>query len=202
MGDRIVMLAAAAALALALATCGASPMDAVLAAERLAPQDVTNPDAEAVAEFMDRVTAYVAIHQKFEREAPTPDDATPQQIDRTQRALAAKIQADRVGARRGDIFTPEMTAFVKRLLTRVFAAPDGRRLRSSIMDENVKFIALKVNQRYPDAIPLTSMPPKVLEALPELPEEMEYRFVGDQLILLDPHAHLIPDFIPAALPGK
>lgn len=203
MDSRVVMRAVAAALALTLATCGVSPSASVFAAERLSGQDATNPDAAAVAQFMDRVNAYVAVHQKFEREAPTlPDEATPQQIDQTQRALAAKIQSARAGARRGDIFTPEMTGVVKRLLTRVLAGPEGRRVRSSIMDENVKFIALKVNQRYPDAIPLTSMPPKVLEALPELPEEMEFRFVGDHLILLDPHAYVIADFIPGALPGK
>ena len=88
------------------------------------------------------------------------------------------------------------------LFRSIFAGSKGWQLRSSIMDENVKFIPLKVNQRYPDAIPLTSMPPDVLKALPGLPEEMEYRFVGDQLVLLDPHAHLIADFIPDALPAK
>jgi hypothetical protein len=160
-------------------------------------------DAKTIEEFMDRVNAYVAVHQKLERALPKlPDDATPQQIDRAQRTLAAQIQSARAGAKRGDLFTPEMTAIVKRLLNQVFAGTDGWQLRSSIMDENVKFIALKVNQRYPDGIPLTSMPPKLLKALPDLPEEMEYRFVGDQLIVLDSHAHIIGDFIPDALPGK
>jgi hypothetical protein len=198
-----MMFAAAAALALTLATRGVSPMDAVIAAERLARQTQTNPDAQAISEFLRRVNEYVAVHQKFEREAPKlPEDATPQQIHQTQIALAASIQSARVGAKRGDIFTPEMTAFIKGLLNRVIAGPKGQQFRSSIMDENVEFIALKVNQLYPDAIPLTSMPPDVLKALPELPEEMEYRFVGDKLILLDPHAHIIPDFIPDALPRK
>ena len=44
------------------------------------------------------------------------------------------------------------------------------------------------------------MPPDVLKALPPLPESLEYRFVGDSLILLDPHAHIIVDFLPNALP--
>ena len=33
------------------------------------------------------------------------------------------------------------------------------------------------------------MPPQVLAALPKLPEDIEYRFIGDRLILLDVHAH-------------
>lgn len=163
----------------------------------------TNAETATIAEFMKRVNAYVAIHQEAEKAAPKlPQEATPQQIDQTQRGLATRIQAARAGTKRGEIFTPEMTAFIKRVLNRVFSGPDGTQLRSSIMDENVQYLALKANQRYPDSIPRTTMPPDILKALPELPEEMEYRFVGNQMILLDQHAHLIPDFIPDALPGR
>lgn len=162
---------------------------------------LSSSDAAAVAEFMKRVNDYVAIHLTAEKASPKlPQEATPLQIDQTQRALAARIQMARKGAKRGDIFTPEMTIFIKGVLNRVFSGRDGTQLRSSIMDENVEYLALKTNQRYPDAYPRTTMPPDVLKALPQLPEEMEYRFVGSQLILLDQHAHLIPDFIPDALP--
>jgi hypothetical protein len=159
--------------------------------------------AKVLADFMERVKAYVAIHQKAEASLPRlPQEATPKQIDEKQRGLAVLIQKARSGAQRGDIFTPEMSAFVKRLLARVFAGADGKQLRASIMDENVKPVALKVNQRYPDEFPLTTMPPEVLQTLPTLPEELEYRFLGEQLILLDPHAHIIADFVIDALPGK
>ncbi|HYN06025.1 MAG TPA: hypothetical protein VES67_01420 [Vicinamibacterales bacterium] len=159
--------------------------------------------AKVFADFMERVKAYVAVHQKAEATLPPlPKEATPKQIDQSQRALGTLIQSARAGAQRGDIFTPEMTALVKRLLARVFAGSDGKQLRASIMDENVKPIAIKVNQRYPDEFPLTTMPPEVLQTLPKLPEGLEYRFVSEQLILLDPHAHIIADFIIDALPGK
>jgi hypothetical protein len=71
------------------------------------------------------------------------------------------------------------------------------------MDENpVNPVALKltVNGRYPDTVPLTSIPPQVLQTLPKLSEDLEYRFIGDWLILLDVHAHLIADYIDDALP--
>ena len=38
---------------------------------------------------------------------------------------------------------------------------------------------VRINGPYPDAIPLSTMPPQMLSALPKLPEELEYRFVGD-----------------------
>jgi hypothetical protein len=68
------------------------------------------------------------------------------------------------------------------------------------MDENPGPIRLRVNGRYPDTVPLTTMPPKVLAALPKLPSSLEYRFIGERLILLDVPAHLVVDFIEDALP--
>jgi hypothetical protein len=43
------------------------------------------------------------------------------------------------------------------------------------------------------------MPPQVLAALPKLPQELEYRFVGARLILLDTHADIILDFVEGVL---
>ncbi len=68
------------------------------------------------------------------------------------------------------------------------------------MDENPVGLTLAVNGRYPDTVPLSSVPPQVLQTLPKLSEDLEYRFVGDRLILLDTHAHVIADFIDDALP--
>jgi hypothetical protein len=166
------------------------------------PSPATN-DAPVITDFLARVNTYVAVHVVAERAAPKlPQEATPLQIDQTQRAMAESILAARAGAKRGDIFTPDMTTLVKRVLSDVMSGPDGARRRASIMDVNVKFLELTANQRYPDDVQLTTMPPGLLRALPELPEEMEYRFIGPHLILFDQHAHIIPDFIPNALPEK
>ena len=61
-------------------------------------------------------------------------------------------------------------------------------------------IRLRVNGRYPDTVPLSTMPPSVLEQLPPLPAPLQYRFIGKRLILLDVDAHIIVDFIENALP--
>lgn len=44
------------------------------------------------------------------------------------------------------------------------------------------------------------MPPKLLLALPLLPEELEYLFVNRDLVLWDWHADLIIDVLPNAIP--
>jgi len=167
-----------------------------------APADQpVNPDAKALEGFLQRVNEYVALHQKLEGTLPKlSKEATPVDIDRHQRGLGRLIQDARRGAKPGDIFTAESQAVIKRLLTRVFGGADGAALKASIMDENPGIPKINVNDRYPDTVPVSTIPPQVLQGLPRLPEEMEFRFVGDDLILMDAHAHLIADFIPHALP--
>ena len=195
---RLALLAAVAVAVIGLG--GPAPAAQTPAAQTPAAQ-AANPDAAVIKDFMDRVNQYAALHQKLEATLPKiPEKATPQQIDQNERALGALIQAARKTAKRGDLFTPGMTVIVKRIMAQVFGGPEGQKLRSSVMDENVKEMPLTVNQRFPDAIPISTMPPAILKALPELPEQMQYRFVASQFVLLDSHSHLVADFIPAVLP--
>jgi hypothetical protein len=161
-------------------------------------------DARALATMNDRLKEYVELHTKLERSLPTlPTEATPEQIDKNQRAFEKLMREARSTAKPGDVFTPEARPVIRRLLATVFGGPDGAQLKASIMDENpVDPAALKltVNGRYPDTVPLTTIPPQVLQTLPQLTEDLEYRFIGDWLILLDTHAHVIADFIDNALP--
>jgi hypothetical protein len=62
-------------------------------------------------------------------------------------------------------------------------------------------VKLSVNGRYPDEVPLSTVPPQLLAGLPKLPEELEFRFVGHRLILLDVGAHIVADYIDRALPN-
>lgn len=167
------------------------------------PPDTTNT-GKAVEEFSAQVKAYAALHAKFEATLPAlPKAATPQQIDFNQRELGRLIRQARAKAKQGDIFTPTMQAYVRQQLNKVFTGPEGAARLASVMDENPVGTKVVVNDRYPDKIPLSTMPPEVLQVLPKMPEELEYRFVGDSLVILDPHAHLIVDYVTAVLPkGK
>lgn len=161
-----------------------------------------NADARALEAMLQRVHEYVALHKKLEDRLPKlSDEASPGEIDRHQRALARLVQKARRGAKPGDIFALESRAVIKRLLARVFGGADGAALRASIMDENPGTVKVTVNGRYPDTVPLSTVPPQVLQGLPNLPEEMEFRFIGNHLILMDVHAHIILDLIENALPS-
>jgi hypothetical protein len=85
-------------------------------------------------------------------------------------------------------------------MVQIMERPDGRQIKSSILDENPVGLKIQVNDRYPDKVPLATMPPQLLERIPKLPEGLEYRFVGDALVLMDVAAHVILDFVPKALP--
>jgi hypothetical protein len=165
---------------------------------------LTDADARALATMNDRLKEYVDLHIKLEGTLPKlPKDATPMQIDKDQRALEKLVRGARATARPGDLFTPDARPVIKRLLANVFGGPDGKQLKASIMDESQadpSAVKLMVNCRYPDTVPLTTVPPQVLQTLPKLTEDLEYRFIGDALILLDVHAHVIADFIDNAMP--
>jgi hypothetical protein len=204
------------AAALALAACNRTPPPPAQSTESATPapaqppaQPATpaegqpvNPDARALEGMLARINEYAALHRKLEDTLPKlSKESTPEEIDRNQRALGRLIQQDRSAAKPGDIFTAEAQAVIKALLDRVFSGPEGTALRASIMDENPGKIKLGVNSRYPDSVPLSTVPPQVLQGLPKLPEEMEFRFIGRHLILMDVHAHIIVDLIENALPA-
>jgi len=201
-GRLIVLAMAVSAVTAACTRSSSPPVDQTKAGgpgtgTSAAPTQPVNEDAKALAGFLDHVNQYVTLHQKLENTLPKlSKESTPQQVDSHQRAFGKLLQDARKDAKQGDIFTPESQAVIKKLITKVFSGPDGASLKASVMDENPGVPNLQVNARYPDEIPVSTIPPQLLEGLPKLPEEMEYRFVGNDLILMDTHAHIISDFIP------
>jgi len=164
-------------------------------------QQATNRDAQTLADFQVRVKNYLALRQKVMAGRPAlPDKATPDQIEAYQRSLGDLIIAARKGARKGDVFGGEMTVLVRRLLGPIFKGPDGAAIRNGILEEAQPLVPT-INTRYPDDVPVSTMPPVILKALPKLDENLEFRFVGRHLILMDGPAHLIVDIVDNAMPS-
>lgn len=192
-------------LAAALAAATVAPGAAMPRPSTVQAQDDSkrvNPNARAIADFQEEVQEYMELQQKLARKLPSlPKEATPEQIDAHERALAALVQQARRSQTVGDIFERDIRPVFRRLLYGVFNGPDGRKVRLAIMEENPGgVVKLQVNGRYPDTIPVSSVPPQVLAALPPLPDELEYRFIGTTLILFDTSAHIIVDYMTSAVP--
>ncbi len=164
------------------------------------PPPAVNSNATTLKEFTRRVDQYVALHKKLESTLPDlAKQTTPEAIDKHERALAKLIQEARKDAKQGDLFTPAMQRLVRNLLRPIFQGQDGRQIKAEILDNEYKGnVKLSVNGRYPDEVPISTVPPQVLAQLPKLPEELEYRFIQTNLILFDPHSHTIADFVVRA----
>jgi len=166
-----------------------------------AGQTAVNRDAKVMADFMTRVREYSALQRKLAGTLPkVPDKATPEQIDARQRNLGKLVIEARRTAKKGDVFGPDIAALIRQRLAPVFKGAEGAKLRSAINEEPHPVVPA-VNARYPDEVPLSTMPPDVLKVLPTLEDGLEFRFIGRHLILLDPAAHLIVDVVDNAMPG-
>ena len=70
---------------------------------------------------------------------------------------------------------------------------------AAIMDDNPGALSTRINGTYPEKKPLSTVPPNILAVLPKLPDDVEYRFLGRHLILLDTRARVLLDGIPNAI---
>lgn len=158
-----------------------------------------NHDALVLLDFKNRVDKYVELRKSADDTAqPMKETAKAGDIKEAQLSLAERIGVARKGAKRGEIFTPEIAAHFRRLLRPEMKEPGTK---AEIKDDNPESgVPFKVNGPYPEKEPLSTVPPNVLASLPLLPDDIEYRFVKRHLILRDARANLIIDYLLNAIP--
>jgi hypothetical protein len=159
-------------------------------------------DSRAVTRlFAQRVNDYVALHRHVERLLP-PEIVTSD-LDRLfapRVAMAREMRQARRDARQGDIFTPDLEMYFRTLIAQTLQRDDTPDMLAIIEEENSVHTVASVNGDYPGGRSVPYIPPSVLAALPSLPSELRYSFVGRDLILWDVHAGLIVDFVPLVVP--
>lgn len=172
-----------------LALCSAAGQPSAAAVTQVAR-------AETMGEFTALVAKYFELRGDLEKGLPVltgRDD--PGQVRALETALATRIRNARARAKQGDLFTAQASAAFRQILRQLDAAT-----WKAIMDENPGPFPNRVNASYPRTKPLSSVPPQLLALLPPLPEGLQYRFVGGDLILHDTRANLIVDRLPEAVP--
>ncbi len=161
-----------------------------------APHAAVNPDSAIIVDFQKRVADYVQLRKDIEGHMPPlKPTASVDKIEHHEHELGEAVQRARKTAKQGDIFTPEVAGEIRRLIG-IAMMPDGKKINQSLRHAEPVQLRLAVNQRYPNHVPLQSTPPSLLENLPKLPPEVEYRVTGPDLVLLDSKANLIVDLIP------
>jgi hypothetical protein len=197
---RAGVLATALLLAAGVTPAPAGPVRPRLQGPPAQAQPRVNPVAQSFGEIQERVNQYVALHRAIDETLPKlGTQATPEQIQAHQRELARQIQRSQTQAG-GAVFTRESRGVIRGVLKALFTGPQGAQLKAIILEESPPRLRVQAYRPYPDNVPLSSMPPQVLAALPKLPPEVEYRFIGRTLILLDIESQLIIDLVENAIP--
>ena len=186
----------ATGLILVFATVG-SAQNSEGSQDRVAPQIKVQIWGATFVDFNTRVQAYDELRRELEKGLPpltTTDN--PSEIRKALRERAKKIRAARSHAREGDIFTPAISDSFRRAL--VDEVDPGTCF--AILDDNPGEFKHRITGSYPDGAPLSTVPANVLAVLPKLPDDLQYRFVGRHLVLLDGRSGLILDRIRFVIP--
>jgi hypothetical protein len=188
----------AVAAALALLLAGAGGVHAFAAGRRW--ESRARP-------FKDSVEEYVELHRRLRATLPPLDvSSEPRTILTAAGRLASAIREARRGARAGDVFNPVVAATLRARIGYALRDPDRRKKIVHLLTE----VEEDEDERPPagwvpvvngtlDWFSTGATPHAILEALPDLPHELQYRFVGLDLVLLDVDANLIIDILPAAV---
>lgn len=160
-----------------------------------------NQSALVLKDFADRVQEYVKLQKQQESGLqPLRQTSEPAKIIEHQHLLASKIRSARVNAMEGDIFTSELRKVLSPIIGRHFQGPYAAPAHLTLKQGNPVKMRLHVNEAYPEGVPWTTVPPSLLQNLPRLPKEVEYRIVGQDLILWDVKASLVVDLFRQAIP--
>jgi hypothetical protein len=163
---------------------------------------VPNADAKRVAaDFEKSVREYTSRREKAEGQIPKlSKTASAEEIAAHKKALLQAVLAQRKDAVRGAVFTPEAEQMIRSTVVTLYKGRDRAELRKELAEAENAAVAVKVNAVYPEVAELLEMPPTLLLALPQLPKQVRYRFVGTNLLLVDRENHLIIDYMARALP--
>jgi hypothetical protein len=177
------------------------------ATARPQPQAKTPPAAPAVNEtgaatkaFLDRLQEYVKFHNNVEKMVPpVKETSDPAKLAEREKALGEALIKQRPDAKPGDFFIKEYQPILIKLIHDDFAkrSPADRK---ALLSELPKGTKIAVNTIYPTSLPLTTFPANLLEKLPKLPPELEYRIVGRDLILRDTTGNVVVDIMPNVFP--
>lgn len=166
------------------------------------PADGQSHSKDAViTEFEGRAKEYARERERLERELPAlPKQATPEQVMAHKRALTDAVLQYRRRAKQGDIFTPTISEHLRTVIASQLEGPDRLKLRKAVFEAENKAVQKRVNHPYPESQEIMEMPATLLAALPQLPKQLRYRFVGRDLLLVDRENLLIIDYMTNAVP--
>ena len=159
-------------------------------------------DQAIVKTFENRAKEYVKLREQLEEKMPKlSQEAKAEEIQAHKKQFQERVRAARVGAKHGDVFTPEVATLIRAIIKDEYKGKQRVELRDTVLRESdTKAVPLRVNYPYPESQEVLEMAPTLLLRLPQLPKQLRYRFVGHNLLLIDRENGLIVDYMTKALP--
>lgn len=154
---------------------------------------------ETLRQFHASVNLYAALHRRLEGPLPArvPVRDTFSAL-LARRYLASAIRTARSSARQGDIFDPGAARVFQGIIAEAFSAPGGAALADDFRRRAARPVPDPViNELYPMEV-AELVPAAILQRLPALAEDIEYRAVNADLMLWDIHAEIVVDVLPLA----
>lgn len=159
-------------------------------------------DTAAVrADFIARANEYAELRKKAEAGLPAlAGDATPEQIAARKTALLSAVREARKDAKAGYVITADARVLIRQIIASEYQGTDLAELKKTMIEAETNGVPVKVNAEYPESKEKVEMPPKLLMALPELPDILRYRFVGKNMLIVDKENSLIVDYAADVIP--
>jgi len=151
---------------------------------------------DAAADFSGRVQQYLELRRKLERQLP-PLVLTDKASDilNAEFTLARLVRRARHKATPGDIFTPAIAMAFRTVLAPALTGT----ILDVILDENPGRFDHDIDSRYPTSRPKATIPTAILQLLPPLSDDLQYGFIGHQLIIHDTRTNTIVDRMTCAI---
>jgi hypothetical protein len=173
--------------------------DEGVAARQAANPDV-NPQAAALVEFQNRLQDYIRLRSELGGKLkPLSATADSAQLTARQDTLAAALREARKGAKPGDLIPTRVAGQIRNVVAADFRRRNADAKRA-VFEEVPDGIRPVINRTMPDNAPLATVPPLLLNNLPPLPDNLQYRFMDRHLVLMDGDTRIIVDYILNVLP--
>jgi hypothetical protein len=177
-----------------------STIAALTLAALVAQATPVNQQAAGLSEFSKRMQAYLRLREdlgkKLERLAPTSNASD---LQARQEALASGLRNARAGAKQGDLIPAAVQEQIRKTVIADFRRRTPATKRAAL-EEVPEGPMPGINAQYPDRAALPTVPPLLLANLPQLPDNLQYRFFGRHVIILDGDVEIVVDYVANAVP--
>jgi hypothetical protein len=171
-----------------------------LAAITLQQATPVNARAAALQDFQKRLKAYLDLRTDLGKKLePMASTTNASELQARQQALAAGLRNARKNAKPGDLIPKPVRDQIREAVAADFRrrAPAATR---AALEEVPNGPLPGINRSYPEQAALPTVPPLLLGTLPELPDNLQYRFFGRHIVILDGDVEIVVDYVENAVP--